>query len=411
MLPTYFAVACLLIRGTHALHLPAAPHFKRALSPAMPAAHARAPPAVAFDASSSTSTEPMDVLVARGSEGGLGVVVDQDNVVVTVTSQPSLQVGDIILAVDGTPLEGFIGASGLLTPGTPEYTFSIRRQGASGAASSLELNLLKLCKEADDLRRDDRRAQFEGRLVGLRCMESLEEFGGSEAFGERAESLVASLEAASLPPASSDALGESLNSGFWKLALTSSPQVAKEGVTKYGAAPYCTVLASFQAFLPSEPTAQCVEVVANSNVGASKTAALKGNWRADDDDAAGAVESYDRLEYDGAPMFQEEPIEAKWRCTYLSETMRVCRVTSAPATAPQELGAPTRDGPGEEWRVYVKMDPWKAQEEIARLLDRPVPRGRGDSLDDMPDWARRGGVGGYGLRGGDGPAPMADGMR
>ena len=128
-------------------------------------------------------------------------------------------------------------------------------------------------------------------------------------------------------------------------------------------------------------------------------------------DAAGAVESYDRLEYDGAPMFQEEPIEAKWRCTYLSETMRVCRVTSAPATAPQELGAPTRDGPGEEWRVYVKMDPWKAQEEIARLLDRPVPRGRGDSLDDMPDWARRGGVGGYGLRGGDGPAPMADGMR
>ena len=74
---------------------------------------------------------------------------------------------------------------------------------------------------------------------------------------------------------------------------------------------------------------------------------------------------------------------------------------------PQELGAPEQPG---EWRVYLKMDPWKAQEEIGRLLDRPVPKSRGDSLDDMPDWGR-GGMGGYGLRGGDGPAPMADGMR
>ena len=239
-------------------------------------------------------------------------------------------------------------------------------------------------------------------------MESLDE--GAEEFGARAESLVASLEAASLPPASAAALGESLNSGFWKLVLTSSPQVAKEGVTKYGAAPYCTVLASFQAFLPSEPTAQCVEVVANSNIGVSKTAALKGSWQPDTADAAGAVESYDRLEYDGAPTFQEEPIEARWACTYLSDTMRVVRMAPPAAAAQQELGAPTRDGDG-EWRVYSKMDPWKAQEEIGRLLERPVPRGRGDSLDDMPDWARRGGVGGYGLRGGDGPAPMADGMR
>lgn len=409
MLNTVFAISC-LVRGAGALHLPAALHLQRPWAPpAVPSGLRSSAPIVAFDTSeASTSAERMDVVVARGAEGGLGVVVDQDNVVVTVTSQPSLQVGDVIIAVDGTPLEGFIGKSGLLAPGTPEYTFSIVRQGAAGATSSLELNLLKLCKEADDLRRDDRRAQFEGRLFGLLCMESLDE--GAEEFGERAESLVASLEAASLPPASADALGESLNSGFWKLALTSSAQVAKEGVTKYGAAPYCTVLASFQAFLPSEPTAQCVEVVANSNIGASKTAALKGSWQLDAADAAGAIESYDRLEYDGAPSFQEEPIEARWVCTYLSDSMRIVRMAPSPAGAQQELGAPTRDGAA-EWRVYSKMDPWKAQEEIGRLLERPVPRGRGDSLDDMPDWARRGGVGGYGLRGGDGPAPMADGMR
>lgn len=353
-----------------------------------------------FDAGSSAET--LDVVVARGDEGGLGVVVDQDNVVVTVTAQPALQVGDVITAVDGKKLEGFIGASGFLTPGTPEYTFSIVRQGAAGATQSLELNLMKLIKEAEDVRLDDRRAQFEGRIFGLLCMDALGD--GAEAFAKQANNFVASLEAADLQPASPEALGEALNSGFWKLVLTSSERTAKEGLTGYGSAPFCTVLASYQAFLPQEPTVQCVEVVANQNIGTSKTAALKGDWAYwKSDGTDGCAESYDRTEFDGAPTFQEEPIEARWFCTYLSPSVRIVRMPAPP----QELGAPEQPG---EWRVYLKMDPWKAQEEIGRLLDRPVPKSRGDSLDDMPDWGR-GGMGGYGLRGGDGPAPMADGMR
>ena len=188
------------------------------------------------------------MVVARGDEGGLGVVVDQDNVVVTVTAQPALQVDDVITAVDGKKLEGFIGASGFLTPGTPEYTFSIVRQGAAGATQSLELNLMKLIKEAEDVRLDDRRAQFEGRIFGLLCMDALGD--GAEAFAKQANNFVASLEAADLQPASPEALGEALNSGFWKLVLTSSERTAKEGLTGYGSAPFCTVLASYQAFLP-----------------------------------------------------------------------------------------------------------------------------------------------------------------
>ena len=153
-----------------------------------------------------------------------------------------------------------------------------------------------------------------------------------------------------------------------------------------------------------------VEVIAKANTGSSLIAALKGGWQgADDDDAhaAGVVERYERLEFDGTPEFQEEAIEQRWVCTYLSSSMRVVRMQG---------GAEGEEHPA-EWRVYEKMEAGKAQAEIGRLLDTPLPKSRGESLDDIPDWARArstGGRGGYGLiGGGDSPGPMAepDGMR
>ena len=59
-------------------------------------------------------------------DGGLGVLVDQENTVVTVTGQPGLQVGDKIVGIDGDPLSGRpVGQC--LKPGEPQYTFAILR--------------------------------------------------------------------------------------------------------------------------------------------------------------------------------------------------------------------------------------------------------------------------------------------
>lgn len=95
-------------------------------------------------------------------------------------------------------------------------------------------------------------------------------------------------------------------------------------------------------------------------------------------------------------------VEQRWDCTYLSSSVRVCRMrTSADGAATEG-----------EWRVYEKMEAGKAQAEIGRLIDTPLPKSRGESLDDIPDWARArstGAAGGYGLiGGGGGPGPMAE---
>lgn len=368
---------------------------------------------VNYRARAPVASEAFDLVVSRGSDGGLGVVVDQDNVVVTVTAQPDLQVGDVIVGVDGIPLSGFIGQA--LTPGAPTYTFSVKRlaSGVVDASASLERNLLQMVRLADDERRADRKAQFEGKIFGLMSFEE-----GSESNG-KAAALVDALEDAaskaassgggsgSLVPSGTEELRVALNSGFWRLVLCSDAATSAAGLTGYGTAPYCTVLASFQAFLPENPdrpdlpTAQVVEVIAKQNTGSSLIAALKGGWEGSEA-SAGAVERYDRLEFDGTPEFQEEPIEQRWDCTYLSSSLRVCRMrTSADGAATEG-----------EWRVYEKMEAGKAQAEIGRLIDTPLPKSRGESLDDIPDWARArstGAAGGYGLiGGGGGPGPMAE---
>lgn len=364
----------------------------------------------------------MEIRVQRSAEGSLGVIVDQDNTIVTVTAQPELQVGDVVVGVDGERL-GARAVRQLLKPGAEEYTFMISRPtpGKASAAESLEGALKTLLRDVDNMRRNDRKALFEGRVHGLMHLEE-----GSEAAG-RAASLLSSLEeaavAGSLVPSTEAEVSAALSSGFWKLILATDGGIAEAGLTGYGTAPYCTVVASFQAFLPTSPSAQTVEVVVNSNVQKSTVAALKGDWQGADagtDDArawgglmgglsASVCETYDRLEFDGSPIIPSPMLVNKWSCTYLSAGLRVIRTASTDS----DSGS---DGHGDAWRVYERLDPGVAQEEIAKLLAAPVPRSRGDSLDDMPDWARQrgqsGGLGGYGGYGpGTSPLPEADGLR
>ena len=325
--------------------------------------------------------QPIDVLIKRSEDGSLGVLVDQDNTVVTVTAQPGLQVGDVIVGVDGDMLSGRpVGQA--LQPGAPQYTFAVVRQSATEAGDSVERALLQLIREAS-----------EGPGVLF--------FDEDNELAPRAEALVGNLEAVAAP-LDDAALGAALRRGFWRLLVVSERKEAKGGLTGYGLAPFCSVLGSYQAFIDikDEQTAQVVEVVANANLGSSNIAALKGTWRgaaADD-----VVETYERTEYGGAPELDAPAVENHWACTYLSERLRVCRL-------------PARDGDdgAGAWRVYANLPADRAQDEIARLMAAPVAQA---PRDGPPDWADtrlgggygRGGYGGGGF--GDGPEPMPDRM-
>ena len=307
-----------------------------------------------------------DVVVSRTPEGSLGVIVDQDNTVVEVTAQPELQPGDVIVAVDGEMLDGrAIGQ--VLTPGASQYTFSISRPSAGKAAESLERVLIQLARDGS--------ASMQGLL-------STKAEGIADGVAERCASLVKQLETSGMAP-KPDALQASLTDGaFWRLMLTSDGKLAKAGLTGYGLAPYCAVLASFQLFKPPDakpPTAQVVEVVANGYTGVSTTAALKGRWEAvqlgEQAEMSGVRETYERTEYNGAPETDAPIAINEWPCTYLSDTLRVCRYKSADGDA---------DAEGEDlWRIYERVDGEKAQAQIGRLLELPVPR-----VEEIPLWAR-----------------------
>lgn len=351
----------------------------------------------------------MEVQVMRGDDGGLGLLVDQDNTVVTVTAQPDMQVGDVIVGVDGDTC-GSRPVGQCLTPGAPQYTFSIVRPSASEAAEALERNLRALIKDSDT-----------AKAMGVAHFSAAEdEEDASEA--ESAEKIVLGLETAetggtTVP--SSEALGTALRSGFWRLILVSDEATARGGMTGYGFAPFCTVRGSFQAFidLKGEHTAQCVEVIANANLGTCNVAAIKGVWSGGEASAsaeaaewagayganlAAVLEKYDRTEYGGAADIDASSVVNSWVCTYLSDRMRVCRLRG------------TADGAG-AWRVYERVTADAAQAEIGRLMSLPVapPKQEGP-----PDWGdsrlgggyERGLGGAYGGGYGDGPSPELDRM-
>jgi len=350
----------------------------------------------------------VDVTVRRNDDGGLGVVVDQDNTVVTVSAQPSLQVGDVIIAVDGEALNSRpVGQC--LTPGKAEYEFSISRPSADRAAESLEKVLLTLARD-------------QGGIIGSGppCIVCPAE----EDLADRLESVVASLEADGGPRgqlSSASDLDAALAGGsFWRLIVTSDATVASGGLTGFGLAPYCSVLASFQFFKPqgeADPTSQVVEVVANANMGASNLAALKGGWIGADADSAEAhafagtagahaaaiQEVFTRTEYQNQPLAGADEVVSSYACTYVSKRLRVARVRGG-----------EEEGTTGAWRVYQRLRADVAQNEIARLLSLPVKRDESE----VPDWATRDdrlGGGGFGSGGGGGyepqPMPMPDSGR
>ena len=169
--------------------------------------------------------------------------------------QPSLQLGDVIIAIDGVTLDGK-SAGAALTPGASSYTFTVSRD-SDAARLGLERVLLQLAagQSADA-------APMPGSSQpGLRTFDSL------GAFGAKAQGVVEALEAAHAAADASPGRAAHELEGWWKLVLTSSERLAAGGLTGYGTAPFCRSASLSQYFDEESRQVQTIEVVACEYVG------------------------------------------------------------------------------------------------------------------------------------------------
>ncbi|KAL1520117.1 hypothetical protein AB1Y20_023589 [Prymnesium parvum] len=365
MAPLSLALAAALLSAAHALRLPA--------TPSLPPRRHAAPRA---------STPPLsrlDLPVLRDARGSFGVDVDQHNTVAANAGapNPSLRLGDVIVAVNGEPLGGRAAAS-LLAAAPPPYVLTVERDG-SAAPAALERLLLQLADEAPR------------GAAGLPTFDAL-----PRGLGGAALALVGALE----ERGGGVALAAGLR-GFWKLRLTSEAALAAEGLSGFGGAPYCAAAAQFQLFGgggEGTPALQTVELVANAKVGGHQLAALKGAFEL----APPVVEEvYTRLEFAGAAQPGGAAVVRRAECTYLSARLRICRAAAA------------AEGEAAAVSVYVRQELEEAQAEIAALLEAPVQPADKD-FDARPAWERAsradddaadaylGGTDGGGARGGGG---------
>lgn len=319
--------------------------------------------------------------------------------VATNSGQPGLMLGDEIVAVDGETLEG--RPIGQVITRKDAYVFTVRRDQRA-AAGALERVLQQMSRDAP---------------VSGKALCTFDDL--HDGLGDKALSLVAALEEAVAADASAARAGASADglAGFWRLRLTSDAQVATDGFTGFGAAPYCLLHASFLLLqADKQPGAQLVEVVGQQRVGQHAIAALKGEWDVHEGADAGGGgaptldEAYTRLEFAGAAQVDAPRVAVRSTMTYLGEGLRIVRRVAAAREqgdedATRDASERVPDARGEIY-VYERQTAQEAQGEIARLLDVPVPRPPPTSLDDLgdvPPWARRGGGGG-----GPAPEPMPD---
>ena len=358
MLLGIFALAASALAYSPASGLPASGPPSRSVPP--PRAGA------VVSSSAATTSTVVEVVVPRLESGGLGINVDQDNAIATNDGQPGLQVGDVITAVDGEPLDGR-SAGSVLTPGASSYTFTILRDPAT-AAAALEGVVLKIASDTAD----------GSPRVGIFSYDDC-----AEGWAAKVADLVSTLEEGMDDGAlSAEDLRRQLL-GFWKLVLVSEAEFATAGLAGYGSEAMCCTMAHFQCFTePSAsglaPTAQVVEVVGNTGNGVASLAALKGDFAVTAGGAGAAAvvsEAYTRTEFAGSTI-EGAPRQAQdVRTTFLGPRLRVNRLDDGSV------------------RLYRRMDADVAQNEIGKLLAARVPRddGAGDDprFDDMPIWMRR----------------------
>lgn len=348
-------------------------------SPLLRAPSARAAPRPArMCAPALPGPEELTVTVRRGPNNALGLELSDANLVLLQLGQPELLVGDIIVGLNGAPLDGrYVG--GVLDPAASAYEFAVSRRSAA-AAPELELALRGFGAE---LFRPDVDAQEV-----------------DETLRARVARVLAALEAIGAATAPADPAEASL--GFWKLLLCRGSS-ARSGLSGASGAIGCELVAHWQALGTDDPQAQVVEVIADPLLRRHTVAALKGTRAAADRAADGAAaaalaalaasggpspvcattETYDRLEMNGSPM-RSAPLPLGRACTYLSPSLRIVRFDSAAAVAAAaevsgQGGAAVGvegDGAAElEVAAYWRTTAEEAGKEIGRLAAAPLDSG------------------------------------
>jgi len=280
--------------------------------------------------------------VERGSDGGLGIEVDERNTVATAAQQPALRTGDVIVAVDGERLGGRPIAQVLQR--ADSYVFLVER--AEDGAASIEALLLRLASRAAEVELDEEATADLRRSVEVAARSLLDEVRDAE------------------PPPREALLG------FWRRRFCSDEALMEKGVTGYGGLADCRVAASWQLLTDREPSLQTVEVIADGGTGKHVVAAKKGDWTYGEGGALS--EEYFRLEYANS-LQSAEPTLAEAVISYAGESVRL------DVMADRSLV------------VYEREPAEVATGELQRLVATPVAR-----AGDMPAWeladlARRGG--------------------
>jgi len=157
--------------------------------------------------------------------------------------------------------------------------------------------------------------------------------------------------------------------GSWKLMFTAdADSVATSGLSGFAGEKHTFVEGHFQKFTKPDPMdilngvkdkfhLETFEVISDVFKGKTTLAALKGGYYVGELATLplGVLETYSRRELDGTSTGDAD-IRNRWTCTYVSETIRVCKADD--------------DG---SYRVYDKLDDAALNDGIAALRAKEVP--------------------------------------
>ena len=154
-------------------------------------------------------------------------------------------------------------------------------------------------------------------------------------------------------------------------------------LTGYGAAPFCSVVASWTRFAEKDPTAQVVEIVANENLNARTLAALKGEWSvAGTDGGARLVQDFSRREYGGQPTV--EPMLCERVLSFVGESLSSCARATRRSCASSSGATAARCGQNRPAARGARQGREADAMGARRQDERPRRRGRSRGADGHP---------------------------
>jgi len=192
--------------------------------------------------------------------------------------------------------------------------------------------------------------------------------------------------------------------GTWKLLVASENDSLREvGLSGAARKHYETVVGHYQTFSKPDPMALfsgkedffmiANEVFNNARDGVASQATLKGGFYVGPmgHTSLGFSETYTRLEVDGAATGEGSPLINSWDCTFLSDTLRVCRAQSGAMRVYEKVEADAANAELSSLRnAAVTIDPAIAEAEAeAAAAAAELGDDEDDPNDTRPEWQKR----------------------